>query len=126
MKKLVAALAMTASASLAAAGYNWTVPVMVDVRNRNAQGSMGGAHNSADNQQYIGCNLSGWAGGRIDLSCYARDAANASGSCWSSDPGLIAVAATINPTTYLYFEWDVSGQCTRVHVSNTSMSNPPR
>lgn len=126
MKKLIAAVVMVAAASLAHAGWNWTVPVLVDVKGRNAQGSMGGAHNSADPQEYIACGLTGWAGGRVDVNCWARDTAGRFGTCGTSDPALVSVAATINPISYLLFEWDVNGQCTRIYVLNGSTTTPPR
>ncbi|NVJ27046.1 MULTISPECIES: hypothetical protein [Myxococcus] len=93
----------------------------------HAQGSLAGARNSADATQHIGCHLISYAastGGPVRVLCVANSAAGVYGTCSSTDPVIVEGVRSIGDESYLWFNWDASGQCTYLHVSKISYYEP--
>jgi hypothetical protein len=117
------------------AGLVSSFPVVIDMTNRQASGSLGSARNTSDgNIQYIGCfnSISGYEDPsdptdpltvQIGGGCYALNTAKQSVSC-SLVPGAWAPMA---PDSLVAFTWDANGNCTGLQVwtfSNTSPKQP--
>ena len=93
------------------AGYDGNFQVVVDDANKQAFGTLVGARRSADNVQKLGCTVKA-----NDAICYATNAAGVYRSCTTTDPGLTAVARSINSESYLWFIWNAAGTCTAITV----------
>ena len=87
----------------------------VSISGNTASGSIHTARYSSDSVQSIGCGSYGGSG-----FCLAASASGAGGSCATTDAALIDVMRAINPGSYVYFQWDASGNCTYVLVNNNS------
>jgi hypothetical protein len=87
---------------------------------KNANGTLRDARNSADSMQYIGCSRYAYDTGSNSIVCYARDAAGNYASCWTGDDNMLRVAETLNPAAYLYFVVNADGSCDRVITTLTS------
>ena len=109
---------------MAYAGYKAESPVFVDQSSNIALGSLGSARNSADSTQYIGCTV-GFSNGAESLSCYARTSTGLMGTCYSSNPTVVALGRSLTPASYLYFTWDeVTQECTYLQVIKNSYVRP--
>ncbi|WP_257462354.1 hypothetical protein [Archangium lipolyticum] len=129
MKRKMTVAAVVAGALLVAtsavAGFKSSQQVVVDVTNRHAQGSLGGARNSADSMQYIGCytqSVSPFT--TIIGQCYARDASGTYVSCSSTAPGFVNMVQSLNGDSDIAFGWDASNTCTSIIIFNTSDNAP--
>jgi hypothetical protein len=128
MKKLpviVSAMAAFALQSVAFAGYHATA--LVSVYKSGSSGSAAGSVQSAryygtDSLEYIGCSQSTDVKSSTYVSCIARNASNVILSCYSSTANEQArdAIASINTTSFIYFQADASGKCTYITVSNAS------
>jgi hypothetical protein len=112
------AVGILATASVMA-GNRFAPVVFIDDGVRFASGSLGGAHNTADRVQLIGCTV-----GPFITNCVARNSAGLTRSCFTSDTVLIANARAINGSSILSFSWNANGQCTGITVENTSRVPP--
>jgi hypothetical protein len=82
---------------------------------QNANGTLRNVRESADSLQYIGCSRYAYDSGSNLIVCYARSSTGAYLSCQTSDPGMVRVAETLNPASYLYFVVNADGySCDRV------------
>jgi hypothetical protein len=131
MKRKMTVAAVVAGALLAAtsavAGFRSSQEVMVDVTNRHAQGSLGGARNSADSMQFIGCytqSVSPFT--TIIGQCSARDASGTYVSCSSTAPGFVNMVQSLNGDSSLAFGWDASNTCTSIIIFNNSEDAPKK
>lgn len=119
---VAAALAL---ATAAVAGTRYGSVVIVDTTLRYAYGAMGSARSSLDANQYLGCQVyvpTGATAARV--TCFARNAAGTPGSCTSTNPAAVAAAQSINPDSYVWFQWDTSGNCTYLNVRACSYDAP--
>ncbi len=115
-------VALTASA---AAGRKDAWPVVVDLPNRMAYGSLASARNSPDTVQSIGCSTFYDAVNRRNqVSCAASNAAGVSAQCASQDPNLVQVSLAIHNDSFVQFRWDATGACTTIFVTNSSTLAP--
>jgi|SRR5579872_1212623 len=128
---LASALAVSLSAgSIVYAGLGHLYPVAIygSASGGSAAGSFQGAHLSADKTNYISCstaqftNLSGVS--VLNVGCTAT-ANGVTRSCVSYSPSLMTVAAltSINPSSYVYFQYDARGNCTYISVTNQSIDD---
>jgi hypothetical protein len=82
---------------------------------QSANGTLRDARHSADSLQYIGCSRYAYDTGSSSIVCYARTASGSYLSCQTSDAGMVRVAETLNPASYLYFVVNADGwSCDRV------------
>ncbi len=99
--------------------------VTIDTTNRWASGSLGGARNSADANQHIGCRVIGYSVGVATATCYANDATNSTTvTCSSTVASVVQAAATVSDSSWVRFDWDANGNCTTVNVYNNSYFEP--
>lgn len=127
MKRFLSAALVAAgllSASAAVAGYKYAYPALVDTVGRYAAGTMGGTRNSANAVEYIICSNVATNTGIRYAQCYAKNAAGVFGSCYTTDPAIIAVVSTLQGDSYFYFAWDAGGNCANVSVYNGSYPAP--
>lgn len=122
-KTLFLVLPLLLGTSLAWAGRANYFETQVDPAARTALGSLYDTRNSADNVQYIGCYLN-LIGGAARLTCEARDAANDSLSCSSTNAELIKIAQSLSDNSYIYFQCDAGNNLTYLYVSNNSVWLP--
>jgi hypothetical protein len=117
------ALAALAASTGAFAGRvdHWSVSVSAT----GFQGTVTGARSSPDTFQEVGCEVWANAGQTPGAYCWAHDAVNNSAGCVTSDPGLVATARTLNPTSWLNVKFDpTSYQCTQISMWNRSSVLP--
>jgi hypothetical protein len=119
------ALALVLGMSVSAfAGQKLTAPVVIQnpqTGNAYAYGALGAAHDTVDNIQYIGCDVTGYSGSRA-VTCSAKDSAGNYVACYSSDPSKIDVASNLAPNSWIYFavEYDNPTMCLQIRVITSS------
>jgi hypothetical protein len=106
-------------AASALAGNRFAAVVFIDDNVRFASGSLGGAHNTTDRVQFIGCSV-----GPFLTQCFARNSAGMQRSCVTSDEVLVANARAINGDSLINFSWNTGGQCVGINVENSSRPPP--
>jgi hypothetical protein len=89
-------------------------------------GSMGGARNSSDNNQDLGCNVTATSVGAPYVYCLGRDVSGNLGNCSSSAASMVQAVSALNSDSYLHFTWDASGQCTLIRAYTDSDQEPKR
>jgi len=104
-----------AVAGFAFAGESQPATVSVDTTNKTARGTLRGARDSSDSVQAIVCNVRSG-----EAYCFARQSDWTSGSCYTTDPGMVQAAGAIGPASYVTFTWNASGYCTWIMVENGS------
>lgn len=122
MKKYTIALALSALAGSAMAGFSYgPTDIVINSSNRSAVGGVNMARRTADNTQYIACstskNLMNPQGG----SCFARDKYGTIVNCVTMDADIIATMRSVTSSSYISFTWTTTGQCQYVGVSTGSL-----
>src|SRR5215510_6046183 len=79
---------------------------------RTATGTLGGAYNSANNIEYVGCSLHTVVQGNY-ARCFARNAANVYRSCFTWNPAQIDIIREIRSDSQILFQWNEDGSCRR-------------
>jgi hypothetical protein len=93
----------------------------VSVSASGFSGTVTGARSSPDIFQEVGCETWALSGQTPGAYCWAHDAANNSAGCVTSDPGLVATARTLNPTSWISVNIDAAHfQCTGIFMWNRS------
>lgn len=106
---------LTSGVTYAGLSGGQTVAIWTDASGQlNANGTLRATRDSADATQYIGCSRYAYDTGSNMIVCYARSAAGAYMSCQTSDAGMLRVAETLNPASYLYIVANSDGSCDRV------------
>jgi|SRR5215217_1718137 len=102
------------------------VAVAVGGSGGTAWGSLAGARNSPDANQYIGCSVYGYVtgGGTPRVVCTANTVAGAYGTCSSTDSVILETARNIGDESFIEFQWNPSGQCTYLRVTKFSYYEP--
>lgn len=121
--RTITALAALLLASNAVAGRRAGSTVVVDTANRTVYGDLGTARNSPDALQYLEAVVYTTASLQY-MMVFARDAAGNSAYCNSTSPQFIAAALAVKGDSYLYVNYDASGTCTYVYLSNSSAYQP--
>ncbi len=113
------AAAVLAVTGVASAGYKHDYQAFVG--EGYAGGALGSIRNSADAVQYASVQVrdNTWAW------FFVTDADGKQRSCTTVDPELIALARSVNHASHIYFEFDKSGECSSVSISNASYFEPP-
>ncbi len=119
--KLAGTLLLGAMAASAFAGLKQTYEVYFGTNPLKpyADGDLGAARNSADGQQYIGCEATATSG-----DCYAVNSVGVYRSCVTTDPAQLAVIRSLHGDGHLFFTWDTSGNCVTIRVRYDSLSPP--
>ena len=120
------ALAMLASAFMvttAFAGAKTTASVGINDTDKQANGDLGYARNTADTVQYIGCYVNDNGNGGAGI-CEARNSAGVTRSCSTTNDLLVDTIKSLKGDSYLYFRWNDSGNCTMIIVKNRSTLAP--
>jgi len=120
MNKLNMSLVLVAAAlvpATAIGGWKTSEEVSFTTLSNNQvrmTGSLIGAHNSADNVQYIGCQ------NMADFSyCWGRNASGKTMQCSTSNRGMMEAMASVNPASYLKITMQ-AGSCVGVEVNTSS------
>ena len=92
----------------------------------NTSGGFGAVRNSADGNQYIGCDLNVTTTGQW-VFCYAHDSGTGQLACTSTLPGHIAAVKALESASFLAFETDALGiTCVSIVVDNHSIQSPKK
>jgi hypothetical protein len=120
---LSSCLVLTLGAGVASAGF-WHGPTEVYLDGNYAYGTLYDVRHSADQLQHIGCSTTVGTGWQY-AHCRAWSADDEFIYCWSSDPGVIATAQSLDGNSFLAFEVDKNtGQCTYLSVETSSQRLP--
>ena len=122
--KILSALLATAAGTPVWAGAKETAPVTVAKAKHAAEGALGDARSSADARQFIGCFVYASTGQPAHIHCTATDAAGATLTCDSTEPGFVAAAQAVGTDSFLEFRTDAAGKCISIGVSNNSATAP--
>jgi hypothetical protein len=119
-------LAACAAATAAFAGrvYHNQVYVYSYTGGGGFSGTVTGARYSADSTQEISCQTDAFVGQTPEASCWARDAAGNYSTCFTTDPGLVATARTVNSESFLNVTMTTNGQCYFIGIQNGSLVLP--
>lgn len=117
-------LAVFAVASVAYAGQKYAY-TDVTIGTNYAYGSAGSARASADANELISCESYTYSGtGGAFGSCQATNAAGTTRVCYAYGAALVAQIGAVNGSSYIYFAWDSSANCTEIVVNNGSQYQP--
>ncbi|MFY0572752.1 hypothetical protein ACN28E_54225 [Archangium lansingense] len=121
-------VAVTALLGMTAwAGYKNSHTVSVTIGSNGsggaASGSLASARNSSDTVQYIGCETHAYGGGS-EIMCFARASNGTFGSCYSSNPVIVAIVQSIKGDSEIEIQWNSGSECTFVSVGNHSHLAP--
>jgi hypothetical protein len=130
----IAVTSLTAACLLAPpalAGLKSDLPVVVNLAENTARGSLGQTLNTANRTETIGCYIYYWLEDSTYAICEAVDAAGVRGSCYAYDEKILNTIRSLNGDSYLSFSWVVvnpgtRNDCTTVRVQTSSNSHPKR
>jgi hypothetical protein len=120
--RLMAALLVCLTSTLAAAGSFSAVIVSIDRTHSIATGSLTGARLNAG-QEFMRCSVTMQSitrGIRNSGSCSARDARGGAASCSTFEPALLLAIQSIGPASEVRFGFDTANQCTFITVVQAS------
>ena len=120
----IAGVVLMVATNAALAGLKYDVPVRVDTVSRSVSGSMGSTRASSDNTQFLSCYVDAFRGSNLYVICSARDVAGSYGSCYSDDETIVRTVQAMKSDSYLYFNWNEGGDCTRVYSALRSADMP--
>lgn len=122
--KLVMVAVVALSGASAFAGYKTNPPVQTAPT--AAFGPMGTARNSADNTQYMGCELYATAA-YSQVVCSARDAAGTTYVCYTQSEEMKKAVTAMTDNAHIVFNFAASdpSQCTSITVKSSSRYAPP-
>ena len=125
---LVSAASIAALFGAANAGSVQPFPVDVDLTARSAEGDMVTARYAGKENEFIGCGIRKFddgAGGATAFGfCQAEDADGERGSCNTFNEDLLDAISSSASFSFVTFNWDENGTCTRIGFSNQSLYLP--
>src|SRR5258706_1109215 len=127
--KLTAAFALVVISSPAGAGFKRGGTVGYSADMTQWWGSAGGARNSADTVQYIGCSASWSAATGPSVLCIARAADGTLFACQNKNSLVLAqiVASASSDSLYLITaSAPNAGTCKSIEISNSSQYEPKK
>lgn len=122
LKAAMAAIAIVFSVSVFA-GYTQPAPVVVTVNDDgsfSASGDMWTARSSKSDVTSIGCGTKKFAGGSSSGFCQATNEDDEYIACFTADPHILDAINALNDSSYIRFDGDANGECTRIDVSSQS------
>jgi hypothetical protein len=95
------------------AGRKSSTQVVINTTARQANGVLGNTRHSADPLQNIGCQVitTGVTGEQTLVECEARDRANNTLTCSSTNPAFVKVARALPDYGWLFFHTNSAGEC---------------
>lgn len=125
---LVSAACVATLFGTAIAGSVSPFPVAVDLTARSAEGDMVTARYAGKEIEYIGCGIRKFddgAGGATAFGfCQAVDADDERGFCNTFNEDLLDAISSSSAFSFVTFNWDENGTCTRIGFSNQSLYLP--
>lgn len=118
-------LGLVSAAAFAGAGFN--IPVQVTINpdgSGTGSGDMLAARTSANDVEGIGCGLRTFKTGLDYGWCQAADAEGNYVACFIWKANLKEVIMGLAPNTYVRFDFDEDGECTRIDFSTQSLFLP--
>ena len=109
LASLVVAGPLLVLSSDALAGQRVNNEVSINLSGRVASGSLGGARNSSDTRQSLGCAINNFS-----IWCFATDRNGVSVTCSAPSAKyqeFARVIAGLNSDSNLQFAWDTAGSC---------------
>jgi hypothetical protein len=126
---LIACVALGLAAfggSKAFAGQRTPEPIFISTTGMFAYGSLGSVRNAGDTRADIGCTVY-YASSAYIIGCSAIDTTGVSRSCFvPAGSRTFFAVRSLTEDSLLYFRWDSAGNCTEIHVSNSSEFEPKR
>jgi hypothetical protein len=127
--RYILAIAVIAfSSTFAVAGFVQPAPVMIDTDNMYAQGDMWTARTADNDTDFIGCGIrhfdDGMGNELLFGFCQAGNADVESFTCFTQDEDLLGALASIGDFSFITFNWNEDGDCTRIGVSTQSFYLP--
>ncbi|MFK8054117.1 MAG: hypothetical protein AB8F65_14210 [Woeseiaceae bacterium] len=114
--------------SLLVAGQYSPQPVTIDLDERTASGDMITARFSPNEHEYIGCGVrvydNGVGGTEWYGFCQAVNEKKEKAFCNSSNKELLQAITATADFSYIAFDWDKEGNCTRIGYSTQSFYIP--
>jgi hypothetical protein len=124
MSKALIVVGILSGTILSHAGVKHSFPVQINTGlTGSAHGSVADARASTSDFEALACSQEASGGARYG-SCTALSAKNEIAFCWTTDPAALATLSTLQGDSFLFFEWDSRGNCTRVEVGNGSHFRP--
>ena len=134
-KRLIGIATLALISSLAIAGKVQPVSVIVQIEpdgSGYAEGDMVTARTSENEFELIGCGIKGFAienpfpfSDALTVGfCQARNSDNVNVFCITESPILVEVLKATGDYSYIYFEFDEYGSCTRIDFSTQSIYLP--
>jgi hypothetical protein len=107
----------------AVAGKKSYPQVSVNLSTRTASGALSTARASGDTKQVIGCYVT-HTPGTPSVVCSATNANGDHASCAIASTRAGITVGSINPDSYVVFQWDASNNCSYIQVVNSSEYEP--
>ena len=121
-------VALTLLASVASAGGQLDVPVTVDLDGMTAQGNQVTARTSKNDVEIIGCGIKAFDDGTGSPFtygfCQARDSEDVFINCLTFSADLLEALKANSAYTFIRFDWNEFGDCTRIDISTNSFYVP--
>lgn len=127
MKKLAVLVGFLVAAASAQAAWKSVMPVFVYYYNDGsgmAGGSFGDTRALPDPNSYLGCQVNSYAGYRMAYCSAYNAVTGRSGSCWTTNPDLLATIGALDADGYVYFDWAADGSCSRATRGVSSYTTP--
>ena len=110
----------------ALAGYKQPAPLSLSKTYGGVSGGLGDIRASGDTVAYLECDVVGGpSAGPAFAECYGQDSSANFFDCWSSDPGVMAAAQSVNGDSWVEIQWNTStGVIQYIDVANGSEYRP--
>lgn len=127
-RRIIAGLLTLFASTIVLAGGSNLVEVFVFVNDdgsATASGSMSGARAANNDIEIIGCGVKAFKSGGPDFGfCQAADANDTYVVCFTTKSNLLRIIDSIADYSYIRFDVDPDGECTRIDLSTQSFYLP--
>jgi hypothetical protein len=104
------------------AGVKYTDPLTISTTGMYAAGSFADVRSESDAKALLTCSISATATG-LGMGC-SGSTSTASFYCSSTAPSLVSAAQNLSSDSYIFIEWNSSGACTYLSVTDGSTEAP--
>jgi len=88
-------------------------------------GALGYIRNTDDDTGLLTCGTHAFSDGSRLMTCFAVEpVSDTFVMCSSTNPGLITAADAMNGDSYVFFEFNATGECTHLYVEKSSINAP--